>query len=273
VTFPATGSAQAVALQVCETGGRCDVDQGWVNPDPHAPRVWRVRGEPTPARVGTAVDFTGRINAPGAPEAAELVWTWGDGSSDAGDLPAELQGQGASFAAGSHAFAAAGVYAVTLTVTDSEGRTGFDTEYFAVYDPAAGMVTGEAEIVANGHSFAFALDAQYDKKSALLKGQAVVTVDAGEAVFQTTGLDWLAVEPDGMSHLQATGTLNGKGGYLLLLTLRDGGKLGDDLARVRIWHGGAGKNGHLVFDSQPATPIGGSAATPLTEGNVTLHVK
>jgi hypothetical protein len=273
VTFPATGSAQAVALKVCEDGGRCDIGQGWVNPGPHAPRVWRIRGETTPAMVGTTIAFTGRFNAPGTPEAAELVWTWGDGSSEPADLPAELQGQGASFAAGSHAFTAAGVYAVTLTVTDSEGRTGFDTEYFAVYDPAAGRITGEAEIVANGHTFAFALDAQYDKKSVLLKGQAVVTVDAGEAVFRTTGLDWLAVEPDGMSHLRASGTLNGKGGYALLITLFDGGHPRADLARVRIWHGGAGKNGHLVYDSQPSTPIGGSAATPLSEGNVTLHLK
>ena len=273
VTFPATGAAQAVALRVC-AGGLCDIDQGWVNPDPQTPRVWRVQGVPMPAMVGTTVDFSGRFNLPGTPELADPMWSWGDGTGDAlGTLPAELQGQGASIVTGAHAFAAAGVYPVTLTVTDDQGRSGFDVEYFPVYDPEAGYVTGEGEIAAEGHGYAFVLDAKYDKNSGGLKGEVAVEVDGGAMTFEASALEWLVVEADGMAHLQATGTLGGKGGYVLLLTLFDGGKDGADRARVRISHGGAGKNGHLVYDSQPTTPIGGDAVTELASGNVTLHVK
>jgi hypothetical protein len=271
VRFPATGAPQAVALRVCDGGGVCDIDQGWVNPDPFVPRVWRIRPDPVPAFVGSLVTVTGRFNMPGRADLASVVWGWGDGEApEPGILPEELQGQGASFVAGSHVFTAAGVYPVTLTVTDEEGRVGFDLEYVAVVDPGAGFVTGEGTLPSPAGDFYFQLDAKYDKKKGNLKGQAVIALEAAAMSFTSDSLDWLAVAPTGMAHLQGTGILNGKGGYYFLLTLFDDQDAGDR-ARVRIWHGGAGKNGHLMFDSQVGDPIGADA-TGLVQGNVTLHV-
>lgn len=274
VTIPTTGAAQPVAFRACEANGACDIDQGWVNPDPFTPRVWRIQGEPAPALVGTPIDFSGRFNAPGTLDVTHTLWSWGDGSApEMGAMPADLQGQGASWVTGTHAFEAAGVYPVMLSVTDAEGRVGYDYEYFPVYDPAAGRITGDGEIAVAGQSFAFEFDAQYDKNKGYLKGEVTVSLNDGASVFEATSLEWLVVEADGMAHLKASGTLDGKGGYELFLTVWDGGKSAEDLARVRIAHRGAGKSGHLLYDSQPGDPVGGDAATVLTEGNVTLHVK
>lgn len=280
VNFPSTGAPQTVALQVCDSRGACDVDTAWVNrAHANASRVWRIHADPNPALVGTLTAVTGRFNAPLG--AAGVMWDWGDGSpQETGTMPEELQGKGAAFVTGMHTYGAAGLYPVTLIVTDHAGNQSFDMEYVAVYDPSAGYITGDGwfaspagALIGNDQpgNLTFALDAKYGKNGGYLKGQITINLDTGGMSFAGTSLESLVIESSGMTHLRGAGTLNGTGGYEFLITLLDGGKKGTDYARVRIWHTGAGKNGHLVYDSQLGEPVGAAATQPLLEGNVTLH--
>lgn len=272
LAVPATGAPQAVAVRVCDPRPVCDVDQGWINrPDPHTPRVWRIVTETSPTLVGTEVLATAKFNLPGTAEAVSVTWNWGDGSApEAALLPVELQGKGASVASGSHVYDTAGVYAVTLTVIDEDGRVGFDHEYVAVYDPGAGFLTGEASFEAPGGTLTFQLDAKYDKNGGYIKGQATAALDTGELELESQELHWLVIEPDGMAHLMGSAQVNGKGGYDFLITVLDGGKMSTDLGRVRVWHTGAGKNGHLVYDTQWGDPVGADA-TAVLQGSIVLH--
>ena len=72
-------------------------------------------------------------------------------------------------ASGSHTYAQAGVYRVSVTVTDKDG--GSDSafyEYVVVYDPSAGFVTGGGWIVSPAGAYA---------------ADAALTVENGEVDF------------------------------------------------------------------------------------------
>jgi len=64
----------------------------------------------------------------------------GDGSTSSGSV-AENNGSGT--VTGTHAYATAGVYTLSLTVTDRANVSGQSTyQYLVVYDPNGGFVTG-----------------------------------------------------------------------------------------------------------------------------------
>src|SRR5262249_19799360 len=83
----------------------------------------------------------GNFIGTGAAATDTAAWNWGDGSTPSAGTVAASYGVGT--VTGSHAYAAAGVYTVTLTVTDSAGTSTQSTfQYVVVYDPSAGFVTG-----------------------------------------------------------------------------------------------------------------------------------
>jgi hypothetical protein len=285
VHFPATGAPQGVALQACDSAGNCDVDMTWVNrPHPFIPRVWRLQAEPEPATVGSTVELSGKFNAPGTATVASVMWDFGDGSPMVeATLPAEEQGKGAAFATGSHAYTEQGIYTVTLTVTDSEGRVGHDTLYVPVHDPSdKRFVVGEGELLSPvdaliGSGTADTLYVALDAKRHPVTRAPIGTVtlqlaDAGLG-FEATSIDWLVIEPDGTAFIKGLGELDGVGGYEYLVSLNDGGRRGTDTLRARVWGTGAGKNGAVVYDSQVLAPLGADPIGPLTAGNLTLMLR
>ena len=69
-------------------------------------------------------------------ETHTAIWDWGDGTTRLGTI------DGVDVA-GSHTYTAAGVYTVTLTLTDSSGASALSGfQFVVVYRPSGGFVTG-----------------------------------------------------------------------------------------------------------------------------------
>jgi hypothetical protein len=75
----ATGSMQGAAVKVCNGAGKCDVDQGWINPGGHQPRVWKAEMTANPQSVGVPVELTARFTDPGKDDDHGVMVDWGDG--------------------------------------------------------------------------------------------------------------------------------------------------------------------------------------------------
>src|SRR6202007_557125 len=68
-------------------------------------------GGPYPGNVGQTITFNGAgSTAPSGPTITAYAWNFGDGSSGTGAMP-------------THAYASAGTFTVSLTVTDTSGGT------------------------------------------------------------------------------------------------------------------------------------------------------
>src|SRR5262249_10967742 len=199
------------------------------------------------------------------------VWNWGDGQTSSGDV-AEANGKGT--VTGSHAYAASGIYPVTLTVTDQRGASGSATAIpgVIVINLIVGSIVGNGLV--NGPPFMvasaapagqvrFRLSAKYAGNGTIPQGQTVLQFKATHRTFRSTGLDWLVVSGD-TAWYEGTGTINGAGSYGFLVAASSGGG-GAGKVRIRIWDQGTGA---VIYDSQPGAPIGAAPATPIVRGHI-----
>ncbi len=102
-----------------------------------------------PVAIGSPVTVSANFADPGAADAHTAVINWGDGTTSAAAVN-ETVGTGTGSVSGTHSYIAAGVYPVTVTVSDGNSPAGTGTntyQYAVVYDPAAGFVTGAGTII------------------------------------------------------------------------------------------------------------------------------
>jgi PKD repeat protein len=184
---------------------------------------------------------------------------------------------------GSHAYTAAGVYRVTLGVTDSGGNTGQRTSAFiVVYDPNGGFVTGGGWI--NSPAGAYAADAElagkatfgfvskYPKGANLPPaGETQFQFSVADFKFESTVYEWLVIS-GAKARYRGTGHVNGGGSYGFELTAWDGQVSGGvDRFRIKIWDSNQG-NG-VVYDNQMGAADGADPTTLLGGGSIVIHKK
>lgn len=179
--------------------------------------------------------------------------------------------------AASHFYTAAGVYTVTVTVTDDDGGTASaNSGYVVVYDPSAGFVTGGGWIDSPAGAYTpdptlvgranFGFVAKYHRGTTVPDGQTQFQFQAAGLEFHSTSYDWLVIS-GAWAQFKGTGTINGTGGYQFLLTAIDGqvtGGGGADRFRLKIWNQATGE---VVYDSglgavdtgDPVTGLGGGS--------------
>ena len=183
---------------------------------------------------------------------------WGDGSTSSGTITGGTVN-------GSHTYTAAGIYTVTVTVTDQWGHAGSSSlQSVVVYDRAAGFANGggwitspQGALVANPSytgKGSFQLSAAYAAGATTPDGSLTYSLAGTQFVLATTSLDWLVVSRD-TAYLSGSATLNGVAGYRVTATMTDRGK-GDTLRLVVT-----GSSGAAVYDS-------GAQAV---KGQLTLH--
>lgn len=143
-TFSAAGvdgpSSHMIMVQVTDSGGLSATNQTTVNVLNVALIVGTITAPVDPIQVNTAITAGAIFTDVGVLDTHTAVWDWGDGSTSA-DIVSETGGSGS--VSGNHAYTAAGVYTVRLTVMDDDGSSGQSLfQYVVIYDPIAGFVTG-----------------------------------------------------------------------------------------------------------------------------------
>jgi hypothetical protein len=210
------------------------------------------------------------------------VWAWDDGTTSPG---AVTESGGSGTVTGSHTYTAAGVYRVTLTVTDDGGFSGQRVSSFlVVYDPNGGFVTGSGWI--NSPAGAYAADdelagkASFGFVSKYPKGANVPPVGETQFQFQAANLrfesmayEWLVIS-GAKARYRGTGQINGAGSYGFELTAWDGqviGGGGADRFRIKIWNENQGNA--VVYDNQMGAADGADPTTALGGGSIVIHKK
>jgi PKD repeat protein len=186
----------------------------------------------------------------------------------------------------SHAYAAAGIYTITVTVTDKNGGIGSNTttSFVVVYDPNGGFVTGGGWInspvgayVADGSlagKATFGFVSKYKKGQSVPDGNTEFQFHAAGMNFASTAYEWLVLA-GARAQYKGTGTINGAGNYGFMLTAIDGsvnGGGGTDRFRIKIWDNNNG--GAIVYDNQISTTDDAgltTVGTLLGGGSIQIH--
>lgn len=236
------------------------------------PTIESLSGPPTdPLPLGSSIALNGVFSDPGCLDTHVTSINWGDGQTTSSDLPV-----GTYLVSGSHTYMDAGVYQITLNVTDKDGDSDSMTlnYYVVVYDSTSGgFVTGGGWIIAPAGSYPadpnlsgrcnFGFVSKYKKGQSYPTGNTEFQFHVADLNFHSHTYEWLVVAGP-LAMYKGTGTINGEGNYGFMLTARDGqisGGDGVDTFRIKIWDK---NNGDLiVFDNNGDTELCG--------GQITIH--
>lgn len=241
------------------------------------PQLDAITGPSDPLAVGTAVSLTLDFAVVGDPADAAVRFLWDDGTESI------IAPETATRATAAHLYAAPGVYAVTVAVSDGEGDVSAGRfEYVVIYDPNGGFVTGGGWIESPAGACAadpnlsgrasFGFNAKYRKGQSVPDGQTQVQFQAGDFKFHSISYHWLVVS-GAKAQYKGVGQVNGAGDYGFLLTARDGQLPGGgdvDKFRITIWERASGA---VVYDNRPGISSDLDAADPqaLDGGSIVIH--
>jgi len=233
--------------------------------------------------VNTPVSFTGTFTDD-AGDTHTGQWTF-DAISQSATI-VEPSGSTPGSANTTHTFTAAGVYKVTLTVTDNGNLSGTANTVngleamVVIYDPNAGFVTGGGWINSPAGAFTpmpmltgkatFGFVAKYQNGATVPTGNTEFQFKAGALNFSSTSYEWLVISGGRKAQYKGFGTINGGGNYRFMLTAIDGnqpGGGGQDKFRMRIWSDANG----LIYDNQLNAPDSDDPTTVLGGGSIVIH--
>jgi PKD repeat protein len=177
----------------------------------------------------------------------------------------------------SYTYTTAGVYTITLSVSDDDGTSASAIfQFVVIYDPKGGFVTGGGWIDSLPGAYApdpsltgkatFGFVSKYKKGADKPTGQTEFQFRVADLNFHSDSYDWLVIAGHKAKY-KGTGTINGEGNYGFMLSAIDGDLLGHgkpDMFRMKIWDK---DGGNVVYDNQmdaaddvdPTTVIGGGS--------------
>jgi hypothetical protein len=284
-----TGAGQTINLNLGTTATSLTVDgsagndqlvvqgtpPGPLAADHLAPTVGAITAPSAPVALSTAVSVSAPFTELDG-SSVTAVWAWGDGSTTGGSV---TQTGTSGTVGGSHAYAADGVYTVTLTLTNPSLETGQSVfQYVVVYNPNAGFVTGGGWFTSPAGALAaspgltgranFGLNAKYKSGATVPTGNTEFQFPAGNLTFHATSYDWLVITTN-QAQYQGSGTINGAGTYGFQVTAQDNGGTTPDLLRLTIWD--KNNNNAVVYDTQPGAPTTAAPTTALGGGRIQVH--
>lgn len=263
-----------LTLTATDSAGNTATANSTVTATNATPTVGAISGLPVvPIAVNTTMTASAAFADPGTLDSHSAVWTWGDGATSGGTVT-ETVGSGSGSVSGTHTYTAAGVYTVSLAVSDADGLSGSNTfEFVVVYDPSAGFLTGGGWIdsppgayVANPNASGranFGFVSQYQHGATVPSGSTQFQFQTGNLDFHSNSYQWLVVTGHCRGQFKGTGTINGSGDYTFILTAMDGENCanpGPDTFRIQITDNNSGA---LVYDNAYDQAIGG--------GDIALH--
>ncbi len=270
ITPPDGNATITVGLQVSDGNGGISTDTATVTVINVDPTVGPITAPIDPLSVGTEVAASATFTDPGTVDTHTALWNWGDGTTTQGTVTDKS-------VAGSHIYTTAGIYTVTLTVTDDDGGAGSATYmYIVIYDPTGGFVTGGGWINSpvgaymadpnlTGHAN-FNVNSKYQKGEQVPTGVTEFQFEVADLNFHSTAYEWLVVAGT-RAQYEGTGTINGQDEYGFMLTAIDGTP---DGMRIKIWNKA---NEEVVYDNKNGSSDTGNDTTELGGGSIVIHTK
>lgn len=266
-----------VLVTIFSAGEACGSDSAIVTVNNVPPNITSLSSSSTdPVQLGTPISITGAFVDPGCEDTHTATIDWGD----SGITIISVQ-EGTYLVSGSHTYAEAGVYQITLTVVDDDN--GSDSEmleyYIVVFDPSGGFVTGGGWIFVQPGSYpadptltgkaTFGFVSKYKKGQSTPSGNTEFQFHAANFNFHSHLYLWLVIT-NCKAMYKGVGTVNGEGMYGFILTAIDGQKNGGgdvDKLRMKIWDA----DGNIVFDNNLGLPNDEDPITALSSGQITIH--
>lgn len=238
--------------------------------------------------VSATATFTDPTFAdPTAGDRFTAQWNWGDGTTTEGTVTPPIKFSDGTAAQGSvggtHIYARAGVYSVTLTVSDNTARGGATARsfhYAVVYDPEGGNATGGGWVDSPAGALRSAAaatgKATFDFQANYKKGS---TKPEGHLQFQFNDLRFIATSFDSMVVADATAQLRGHGTISgaecdFILTVVDGGPGAagaTDKLRLKI----SSHRGRVIYDNvvdrSASDDLTNAKPQPIVGGSITVH--
>ncbi len=250
-----------------------------------APVVGPVNAPVAPVSISPALTVNAPFTDPSSPATHTVLWNWGDGTSQSAGTTTETAGSGTAF--GTHTYINAGIYIISVTVTDSGSLSGTATadHYVVIYDPNGGFVTGGGWINSPAGAYVpnpsltgkatFGFVSKYQKGASAPSGNTEFQFQAAGLNFHATIFDWLTIS-GARAQYKGSGTINGAGNFGFMLTAIDGdvsGGGGIDKFRIKIWDNNNG--GAIVYDNNIGSAVGtadtADPATAIAGGSIVIH--
>ena len=257
-----------IAVQVTDATGLTSTAPAVIEVQNVAPALSEITASSAPVMVNTAFPASATFTDPGVLDTHTAVWDWGDGTVSDGTVT-EVDGSGSIN--DSHTYAAAGIYTLTLTLTDKDG--GSAQKFIAdviVYDPNGGFITGGGWIISPEGAYlpdpgltsraTFSFVAKYKPRRTTPEGNLEFKVQDGHNPnFRSKTFEWLVINGS-TALLKGTGTVNGQGSYPFLLTINV-----DDpkTFHMKIWMLDGSGAEQVIYDNESQQEIGG--------GNIAIH--
>ncbi len=266
VTFSAAGmdgpSTKTVGFRVCDDKGACAVASTSINIVNVSPTVGAIGAPADPVGVGTTISVSASFTDPGVLDTHTAVWDWGDNSTTSGNVT-ETHGSGS--VTGNHAYTKAGMYTLTLKVTDKDGASGQSVfQYVVVFDPTAGFVTGAGAIDSLTGRVHFEFVVKYLPGDIVPSGKSKFRSQVANIDFSSSSYQWLVISGQ-KAIFKGVGTNNGVGNYTFLVSTIDGQP---DKYRIKITDN-ATKT--VFYDNEPGALETADPTTALVGGSIIVH--
>jgi hypothetical protein len=244
-----------------------------------APTVGSITAPISPTAVNTSISASATFAQLDGSSVTTATWAWGDGTTSTGSI---LQTGTAGTVTGTHAYQAAGVYTVTVTLAKANGQNGQSPPYqfVVIYDPSAGFVTGGGWILSPPGAYTadpsltgkatFGFEAKYQHGATVPTGNTQFLFHEAGFNFRSTSYAWLVVS-GAKAQFKGLGTVNGGGSYSFELTAVDGQLPGGggDKFRIKVWDQNRGNA--VLYDNQLGADDNADPATVLGGGSITIH--
>ncbi len=187
---------------------------------------------------------------------------------------------GATSCTNTHQYTTAGVYTVSVDVSDYCADANGIFEFVVIYDPNAGFVTGGGWINQPSDGYPqlsgranFGFVSKYKKGSNVPDGETEFQFKAGDINFHSSAYDAgsLVISGGRKATYRGDGTVNGQSGYRFLLIAYDGNQPGGDGVdkfRIKITQGGS-----VIYDNRMGVSEDVDLADPtaLGGGSIVIH--
>lgn len=267
-----------VIVRVTNNQGAIGTGTATVTVNNANPSTGAITAPVDPVIINTAITASSNFTDPGVLDTHIAVWDWRDGTTSNGTV---TESNGSGSVSDIHTYTAAGVYIITLTVTDKDGGVESSTfQYVVVYDPSAGYVTGAGTITSPIGAYTpdptlsgkaiFGFVSRYQNGANLPTGSTQFRFVVADFTFKSTSYDWLVVG-GARAQYKGSGTINGTGDYSFILSSIDGqlpGGGGTDKFRIKITDKASG---NVIYDNQIGASDTSDPATAIDSGSITIH--